>query len=99
MKRDGDIASMFQKVAAKKAQEQPPPNRHIVYDLIYLLLKLISILPVATSGVERVFSAMNFIKNKLRNRMGDSALDDCLLTFTVQDIFMNVKKMVLLTLL
>jgi hypothetical protein len=47
---------------------------------------------VATTGVERTFSAMNFVKNKLRNSMSDSLLDDCLLTFIEQDIFMNVKE-------
>jgi hypothetical protein len=67
-------------------------NRHNVYDLVYLLIKLVLILPVATAGVERAFSAMNFIKNKLRNRMSDSLLDDCLLTFIERDIFLTVKE-------
>jgi hypothetical protein len=67
-------------------------NMHNIYDLVYLLLKLVLILPVATTGVERTFSAMNFVKNKLRNSMSDSLLDDCLLTFIEQDIFMNVKE-------
>jgi hypothetical protein len=34
-------------------------NRHNVYDLVYLLLKLVLILPVATISVERAFSMMN----------------------------------------
>jgi hypothetical protein len=34
-------------------------NRHNVYDLVYLLLKLVLILPVATTSVERAFSMMN----------------------------------------
>lgn len=67
-------------------------NRHNVYDLVYLLIKLVLILPVATASVERAFSAMNFVKNKLRNRMGDTLLDDCLLTFIERDIFLNVKE-------
>jgi hypothetical protein len=46
---------------------------------------------VATSGVEREFLAMKFVQNKLRNRMSDNLLDDCLLTFIEWDIFMNVK--------
>jgi hypothetical protein len=65
-------------------------NRHNVYDLVYLLLKLVLILPVVTTSVERVFSTMNFVK--LRNRMSDSLLDDCLLIFIEWDIFMNVKE-------
>jgi hypothetical protein len=41
-------------------------------------------------GAERAFLAMNFVK--LRNGMSDCLLDDCLLTFIEQDIFMNVKE-------
>jgi hypothetical protein len=67
-------------------------NMHNIYDLVYLLLKLVLILPVATTGVERAFSAMNFVKNNLRNRMSDSLLDDYLLTFIERNIFMNVKE-------
>jgi hypothetical protein len=37
-------------------------NRHGV---VYKLLKLVLVLPVATASVERVFSAMNYVKNKL----------------------------------
>ncbi len=52
----------------------------IAYDLICMLLKLVLTQPVVTS-VERTFSAMNFIKHKLRNKMGDGLLDDCLVIF------------------
>jgi hypothetical protein len=37
-------------------------KRHKVYDLVYTLLKLVLLLPVATAGVERAFSAITFIK-------------------------------------
>jgi hypothetical protein len=56
-------------------------KRHKVYDMVYLLLKLVLFLQVATASVERVFSAMALIKTKLRNKLGDSLLDDCLVTF------------------
>jgi hypothetical protein len=65
-------------------------KRHKVYDLVYTLLKLVLLLPVATTGVERAFSAMTFIKSKLRNKMGDSLLDDCLLTFIERDVFFQL---------
>jgi hypothetical protein len=58
-------------------------NRHAV---VYKLLKLVLVLPVATASVERIFSAMNYVKNKLRNKMGDQYLNDCLVTFIV-DVF------------
>ena len=65
-------------------------KRHIIYDLIYLLLKLVLLLPVATSSVERVFSAMSLVKSKLRNKIGDSLLDDCLVTYIERDIFFEI---------
>ena len=50
-------------------------NKHVIYDLVYLLLKLVLILPVATASVERVFSALCLVMDKLRNRMGDELLN------------------------
>jgi hypothetical protein len=38
--------------------------------IVYKLLKLVLVLPIATAGVERIFSAINTIKNKLRSKMG-----------------------------
>jgi hypothetical protein len=45
---------------------------------------------VATASVERVFSAMVLVKTKLRNKMGDSLLDDYLVTFIERAIFFQV---------
>jgi hypothetical protein len=61
------------------------------YDIVYKLLKLVLVLPVATAGVERVFSSMNYIKNKLRSKMGQGFLNDCLVTFIERDFFLQVK--------
>jgi hypothetical protein len=47
---------------------------------------------VATASVERIFSVMTFIKNKLRNKMGDSLLDDCPMTFIERDIFLQLSE-------
>lgn len=51
-------------------------NRSVTYNLIYKLFKLVLILPVATTSVERVFSSMTFVKNKLLNQMGNQLLND-----------------------
>ncbi|KAK9664959.1 hypothetical protein RND81_14G080100 [Saponaria officinalis] len=66
-------------------------NKHISYKLVYLLLRLVLILPVATASVERVFSAMTYVKNKLRNSMGDQLLNDALVTFIERDFFSQVE--------
>src|SRR4051812_18263882 len=61
------------------------------YYIVYKLLKLVLILPVATASVERVFSSMKYVKNSLRNKMGDEYLNDCLVTFVEREFFRQVK--------
>ncbi|GER37888.1 mannan endo-1 4-beta-mannosidase [Striga asiatica] len=42
------------------------------------------------ASVERVFSAMNLVKNPLRNRMGDQWMDDSLLVYIEKDVFNSI---------
>ena len=44
-----------------------------MFNIVYKLLKLVLVLPVATAGVEMIFSTMNYIKNKLRYNPSFSA--------------------------
>ena len=67
-------------------------KRHKVSDQVYLLLKLVLMLPVATNSVERAFSALTIIKPKLRNKMCGSPLDNCLVTYIEHDIFEEVEE-------
>ena len=39
----------------------------VVYPLVYTLVTLLLILPVATTTVERVFSTMSIVKHRLHN--------------------------------
>ena len=54
-------------------------------------MTLTLILPVATTIIERVFLAMNIIKNRLRNQIGDQWMNDCLVTYIEKDIFKTIK--------
>ncbi|XP_026444004.1 zinc finger MYM-type protein 1-like [Papaver somniferum] len=54
-------------------------KKDIVYPLIYLLLTLELLLPVATTTIERVFSVIKVVKNRLLNRMGDEWMNDILI--------------------
>ncbi|KAL9840521.1 putative transcription factor and/or regulators TTF-type(Zn) family [Arabidopsis thaliana] len=65
-------------------------RKHLSHHLVYLLLKLSLILPVATATVERCFSAMNFVKTTLRNRIGDVFLSDCLVSFIEKQVLNTV---------
>src|SRR4051812_4786855 len=62
-------------------------KKHTSFPLVFLLVKLALILPVATATVEREFSAMKYIKSDLRNRIGDDFLYHCLITYIETDIF------------
>ena len=65
-------------------------KKDIVYQLVYLLLKLVLILPVLTVTVERVFLAMKYVNNRLRNRMRDQRMNDCLVTYIENDVVASV---------
>ena len=54
------------------------------------LLKLALILPVSTTTVERAFSTMKIVKSKLRNRMCDRFLNDCLVCYIDKDVFDSI---------
>ncbi|XP_060203050.1 uncharacterized protein LOC132631494 [Lycium barbarum] len=65
-------------------------NLHKTWRLVYLLVKLSLILPVATATVERAFSSMKYIKNDLRSRIGDQFLNDCLVCYIEDEVFESV---------
>ena len=55
-------------------------KKNVSYPLVYSLVTLALILLVATVTIERVFSIINIIKNRLRNQIGDQWMNDCLVT-------------------
>ena len=55
-------------------------KKNVSYPLVYSLVTLTLILLVATTTVERAFSTMNIIKNRLRNQKRDQWMNDCLVT-------------------
>ena len=54
-------------------------------------MTLTLILSVATTTIERVFSTMNIIKNRLRNQIGDQWMNDYLVTYIEKDMFKTMK--------
>lgn len=53
-------------------------------------MKLALLLPVSTSTVEGVFSAMKIIKTNLRNRISYGFLNNTIITYFKDDIFETV---------
>uniref|UniRef100_A0A0A9HGG1 HAT C-terminal dimerisation domain-containing protein n=1 Tax=Arundo donax TaxID=35708 RepID=A0A0A9HGG1_ARUDO len=62
-------------------------KKHLKHDVVYKLLKLVLQLSVAIASVERVFYSINYMKNKLRNRMEDQYLNDCFVIFIERGFF------------
>jgi hypothetical protein len=56
------------------------------YHLIDRLIRLVLTLPVSTATTERAFSAMKLVKTRLRNKMEDEFLRDCLIIYIERDI-------------
>ncbi|KAL5539390.1 hypothetical protein UlMin_043142 [Ulmus minor] len=69
------------------AQTLVQTRRNDVYPLVFRLVTLSLLLPVVTATVERAFSAMNVVKNRLCNRMEDQWMNDILLIYIEKDIF------------
>ncbi|XP_050111819.1 uncharacterized protein LOC126590398 [Malus sylvestris] len=72
------------------AQKLVETKRDRQYPLVYLLVKLALILPVATASVERAFSVMKIVKNPHRNRMGDQWLNDSLVVYIEKDVYDSI---------
>ncbi|KAK9050090.1 hypothetical protein SSX86_030941 [Deinandra increscens subsp. villosa] len=72
------------------AKRMVETRKHIDYPLVYRLMKLSLVLPVATASVERSFSSMKHVKTDLRNRMGDGYMNDSCICFVERDLFQQV---------
>ncbi|KAL7587479.1 hypothetical protein Lser_V15G40302 [Lactuca serriola] len=66
-------------------------GKHRSYPMVYRLLKLVLVLPVATATIERCFSAMKFLKMDLRNKIGDDFLNDAMISYVEKEALMKVK--------
>jgi hypothetical protein len=56
------------------SQKMVKHSKDVCYPLVYRLLKLVLVLPVATATVVRCFSALNLVKTDLSNKIGDDHL-------------------------
>jgi len=73
----------------KVAEIMVKTNMHTSYKLVYRLIELTLILPVATASVDKIFLAMSIIKTDLRSKMGDEWLND-LICYNEKEIFRKI---------
>ncbi|KAF8113626.1 hypothetical protein N665_0047s0033 [Sinapis alba] len=65
-------------------------RKHLSHPLVYRLLKLCLLLPVATASVEMCFSAMKIVKTTSCNSIGDEFLSNCLVCFIEKQVLETV---------
>ena len=75
---------------SEHAEKLVSTRKHETYPLIYLLMKLALTLPVATATIQRIFSAIKYIKNELRNRMEDQSMNDYLIMYIEKDVACSI---------
>ena len=73
------------------AEKMVQSDRHTHFPLVYRLIELALILPVATTTVERAFSAMNIIKTERRNKMNDDWMNNSMICYIERDVFASVE--------
>ncbi|XP_035838909.1 uncharacterized protein LOC110942602 [Helianthus annuus] len=88
VKEDARFANM--NGVSDLAKKMVETRKHIDYPLVYRLIKLSLVLPVATASVERSFSSMKHVKTELRNRMGDGYMNDSCICYIEKEFFQQV---------
>jgi hypothetical protein len=73
------------------AEKMVQTDRHTGSPLVYRLIELALILPVATATVERAFSAMNIIKTERRNKMNDEWMNNSMICYIERELFASVE--------
>jgi len=67
---------MLRRTTSQQLCAKLETNKCNTFAIIYKLLKLILLLSVRTTSVERVFSAMKVVNSQLCNKMGDQWLNN-----------------------
>ena len=70
-----DTKCLWEDVKADTIMEEVYPN-------IRVLLRLLMLFPLSAAVVERLFSKLKIVKNRLRNRLGDLTLSKLLTVCT-----------------
>nr|XP_017217119.1 PREDICTED: uncharacterized protein LOC108194679 [Daucus carota subsp. sativus] len=88
VRRDKNISEL--KNIGELAIKMVKTRRHTAYPLVYRLIELTLVLPIATATVERVFSAMKIVNSDLPNHMGDEWLNNSIMAYIEKAIFATV---------
>jgi len=76
------------------AEKMIKTKKNLIFPLVYIKLSIL--LPVATTTVIIVFSAMHIVKSRLQNKMRDTWMNDSLIIYIEKDIFDKINNEVIL---
>ena len=93
--RGNEDFSKLQNIGAL-AKKMVEVGIHTIFHLVYRLIELVLVLPVATATVERAFSAMTIIKTDMCNKMETDFLTDYLVYYIENDVFRSIDNEVIL---
>jgi len=93
--RDDDEFSGIEGIVSL-AEKMIKTKKNLIFPLVYMLIKLLLLLPVATATVKRVFSAMHIVKSRLQNRKRDKWMNDSLIVYIEKDIFDKINNEVIM---
>ena len=79
---------------ASLAEKMIKTKKNLIFPLVYIKLSIL--LPVATTTVIIVFSAMHIVKSRLQNKMRDTWMNDSLIIYIEKDIFDKINNEVIL---
>ena len=88
MRIDGRFFNVEDLGSLAKKMKETMKDR--VFPMVYRLVELALLLLVATTSVERVFSAIKDVKTDLRNRIEDEWLNDSLVVHIEKEIFDSI---------
>jgi hypothetical protein len=57
-----------------------------IYQLVFQVIVLVLTLPISTATIERVFSIMDIVKIRLRNKIEDKFLTDSLMVYIEREV-------------
>ena len=84
MRIDGRFFNVEDLISLAKKMKETMKYR--VFPMVYRLVELTLLPPVATTSVKRVFSTMKVVKTDLRNRMRGEWLNDSLVVYIENEI-------------
>ena len=88
MRIDGRFSNVEDLGSLAKKMKETMKDR--VFPMVYRLVELALLLPIATTSVQIVFYAIKAVKTDFRNRMGDEWLNDSLVVYIENKIFDSI---------